>query len=76
MSRVHLYKKLLSLTGKSPIEFIRHIRLQRAAQLLKKSQLTVSEIAYQVGFNNPKYFSKYFKDQFKTLPSAYANGNK
>lgn len=72
MSRVHLYKKLLSLTGKSPIEFIRTIRLQRAAQLLQKSQLSVSEIAYQVGFNNPKYFSKYFKDEFKVLPSAYA----
>lgn len=76
MSRVHLYKKLLSLTGKSPIEFIRTIRLQRAAQLLQKSQLSVSEIAYQVGFNNPKYFSKYFKDEFNVLPSAYANGNK
>ena len=76
MSRVHLYKKLLSLTGKSPIEFIRAIRLQRAAQLLEKSQLTVSEIAYQVGFNNPKYFSKYFKDQFNILPSAYANGKR
>jgi DNA-binding response OmpR family regulator len=74
MSRVHLYKKLLSLTGKSPLEFIRNIRLQRAAQLLQKSQLSVSEIAYQVGFNNPKYFSKYFKDEFHTLPSAYANG--
>jgi DNA-binding response OmpR family regulator len=76
MSRVHLYKKLLSLTGKSPIEFIRTIRLQRAAQLLQKSQLSVSEIAYKVGFNNPKYFSKYFKDQFNILPSAYANGSK
>lgn len=76
MSRVHLYKKLLSLTGKSPIEFIRTIRLQRAAQLLQKSQLSVSEIAYKVGFNNPKYFSKYFKDQFNILPSAYASGGK
>lgn len=76
MSRVHLYKKLLSLTGKSPIEFIRTIRLQRAAQLLKKSQLSVAEIAYQVGFNNPKYFSKYFKDEFNVLPSAYAHETK
>lgn len=72
MSRVHLYKKLLALTGKTPIEFIRTIRLQRAAQLLEKSQLTVAEVAYQVGFNNPKYFTKYFKEQFNTLPSAYA----
>jgi len=71
MSRVHLYKKLLSLTGKSPIEFIRILRLKRAAQLLEKSQLSVSEIAYQVGFNNPKYFTKYFKTEFGKLPSQY-----
>lgn len=71
MSRVHLYKKLSSLTGKTPIEFIRIIRLKRAAQLLMESQLTVSEIAYEVGFNNPKYFRKYFKDEFGILPSQY-----
>ena len=71
MSRVHLYKKLLSLTGKAPLEFIRTIRLQRAAQLLEKSQLTISEVAYKVGFNSPKYFAKYFKDEFGMLPSAY-----
>jgi signal transduction histidine kinase/ligand-binding sensor domain-containing protein/DNA-binding response OmpR family regulator len=71
MSRVYLYKKLLSLTGKSPIEFIRTVRLKRAALLLEKSQLTVSEIAYQVGFNNPKYFTKYFKTEYKVLPSLY-----
>jgi signal transduction histidine kinase/ligand-binding sensor domain-containing protein/DNA-binding response OmpR family regulator len=70
MSRVHLYKKLMSLTGKSPIEFIRVIRLQRAMQLLEKSQLTVSEVAYQVGFNSPKYFAKYFKEEYKVLPST------
>lgn len=72
MSRVLLYKKILALTGKTPIEFIRVIRLQRAAQLLEKSQFTVSEIAYQVGFNNPKYFAKYFKEEFHSLPSVYA----
>lgn len=71
MSRVHLYKKLLALTGKSPLGFMRSIRLQRAAQLLEKSQLSVSEVAYQVGFNNPKYFARYFKEEFNILPSAY-----
>ena len=71
MSRVHLYKKLLQITGKTPIEFIRIIRLKRAAQLLRESQQNVSEIAYQLGFNNPKYFSKYFKDEFGVLPSVY-----
>lgn len=75
MSRVHLYKKLSSLTGKTPIEFIRVIRLKRAAQLLEESQLSVSEIAYEVGFNNPKYFRKYFKDEFGILPSLYGSRN-
>uniref|UniRef100_UPI0035945121 ATP-binding protein n=1 Tax=Aquiflexum sp. TaxID=1872584 RepID=UPI0035945121 len=74
MSRVHLYKKLSALTGKSPVEFIRLVRLQRAAQLLLKSQLTVSEVAYKVGFNNAKYFTKHFKAEFGVLPSLYAQG--
>ena len=73
MSRVHLYKKLSSLTGKSPVEFIRLIRIQRAAQLLGTSQLTVSEIAYKVGYNNAKYFSKHFKLEYGVLPSVYAS---
>ena len=71
MSRVYLYKKILSLTGKTPIEFIRIIRIRRAAGLLEKSQLTVSEIAYQVGFNNPKYFTKLFKEEYQMLPTEY-----
>lgn len=71
ISRANLYKKLLSLTGKSPLEFIRTIRLQHAAQLLEKSQLTVAEVAYQVGFNNPKYFTRYFKEEYHILPSLY-----
>ena len=71
MSRAHLYKKLLQITGKTPIEFIRIIRLKRAAQLLRESQQNVSEIAYQLGSNNPKYFSKYFKEEFGVLPSVY-----
>ncbi|MDH7462749.1 two-component regulator propeller domain-containing protein [Chitinophagaceae bacterium 26-R-25] len=75
MSRVALYKKLLTLSGKSPIDFIRDIRLKRAAQLLEKSKMTVSEIAYEVGFNDPKYFAKYFKKEFGVTPSAYARTN-
>lgn len=73
MSRVALYKKVLTLTGKTPVEFIKSIRLNRAAQLLEKSQLTISEIAYEVGFTNPKYFTKTFKSEYGILPSAYAN---
>ncbi len=76
MSRVHLYKKLTALTGKTPIEFIRIMRLKRAAQYLEKSQLTVSEIAYEVGFNDPRYFSRYFKSEYGILPSQYANSKK
>ena len=78
MSRVYLYKKLMAITGKSPVEFIRIIRLKRGAQLLEKSQLTVAEIAYEVGFNSPRYFSKYFKEEYGMLPTAYikANANK
>lgn len=71
MSRVHLYKKLKTVTGKTPIEFIRLIRLKRAAQLLRESQLNVSEVAYSVGFNNPKYFARYFKEEYNLLPSDY-----
>lgn len=74
MSRVALYKKILALTGKTPVEFIRMMRLKRGAQLLEKSQMTISEIAYEVGFNNPKIFSKYFKEEFKVLPSQYQAG--
>jgi len=71
VSRVALYKRILSLTGNTPIEFIRSIRMKRAAQLLEKSRFTIAEIAYESGFNNPKYFSRYFKAEFGMLPSAY-----
>ncbi|HEY3390021.1 MAG TPA: helix-turn-helix domain-containing protein, partial [Prolixibacteraceae bacterium] len=63
--------KILALTGKPPLEFIRSLRLKRAALLLTKSQMNVSEIAFQVGFNDPKYFSKHFKNEFGVLPSKY-----
>ena len=70
-SRSTFYKRVLLLTGKTPVEFIRHIRLRRAAELLEKTQLNVAEIAYEVGFNNPKYFTQYFKSEFGCIPSAY-----
>jgi DNA-binding response OmpR family regulator/two-component sensor histidine kinase len=76
MSRVSLYKKTLALTAKTPIEFIRIIRMKRAAQLLEESQLSVSEIAYEVGFNSPRIFSGYFKDEYKMLPSEYIAKNR
>lgn len=71
MSRVHLYKRLLTITGSTPMEFIRAIRLRHAARLLKEGQLNVSEVAYKVGFNNPRYFSRYFKEMYGMMPSEY-----
>lgn len=71
ISRVGLYKRLLALNGHTPSEFIRNIRLRKAALLLAKSNLSIAEIAYQVGFNNPKQFSKYFKAMYHVLPSTY-----
>ncbi|WP_170117566.1 hybrid sensor histidine kinase/response regulator transcription factor [Chitinophaga ginsengisoli] len=71
MSRVTFYRKIVSLTGRSPLEFIRSIRLKRAAQLLDKSGRSIAEIAYEVGFNDPKTFSKFFKEEFNMLPSQY-----
>ncbi|MBR1686948.1 MAG: helix-turn-helix domain-containing protein [Prevotella sp.] len=74
MSRVHLYKKLTAITDLTPSEFIRQIRLRHAEQLLRKSQLTVAEVSYKVGFNNPRYFSKYFKEMYGVMPSEYKSG--
>ncbi|WP_235921118.1 hybrid sensor histidine kinase/response regulator transcription factor [Foetidibacter luteolus] len=76
MNRVTLYRKILSLTGKTPLEFVRLMRLKRAAQLLEKSGMSVAEIAYEVGFNNPKNFAKLFKEEFRVLPSQYAADKK
>ena len=76
VSRMQLYNKIVSLTGSTPIEFIRILRLKRAANLLSKSQLNVSEVAYQVGFNDPKYFSIQFKKEFEVLPSKYRKTTK
>ncbi|HWB94176.1 MAG TPA: two-component regulator propeller domain-containing protein [Puia sp.] len=75
-SRSTFYKRVVLITGKTPVELIRHIRLRRAAELLEKSQLNVAEIAYTVGFNNPKYFTQYFKAEFGCIPTAYRNGTR
>ncbi|MDJ1485567.1 two-component regulator propeller domain-containing protein [Cytophagaceae bacterium YF14B1] len=76
MNRVTFYRKILPLTGKTPIEFIRLIRLKRAAQLLEKSGLTIAEVAYQVGFNDARTFTRSFKEEFKVLPSQYLANRK
>lgn len=76
MSRVKLYRRTLSVTGMTPSEFIRLIRLRHAEQLLVKSQLSISEIAYNTGFSSQRYFSKCFKELYGCIPSEYKNRKK
>jgi signal transduction histidine kinase/ligand-binding sensor domain-containing protein/DNA-binding response OmpR family regulator len=71
ISRTHLNRKLLGLLGQHTSEFIRAIRLKRAAELLEHKSGTISEIAYQAGFNHLSYFSRCFKKQYGRLPSEY-----
>ena len=71
MSRMQLYRKLKSLTGKSPDQLIRSIRLQRAAQLLETGRYNVSEVTYMVGYNDLKSFREQFKKEFGVSPSGY-----
>jgi signal transduction histidine kinase/DNA-binding response OmpR family regulator len=71
ISRMQLHRKLKALTDLSATEFIRSLRLKRAAEMLEKGQDNVSQIAYQVGFNSLSYFSKCFKEQYGVLPSHY-----
>jgi AraC-like DNA-binding protein len=73
MDRTVLYKKLHSITGLTPSEFIRTLRLKRAAQLVIHGKYPVAEVSEMVGFNTQKYFSKYFKEAFGVLPSQYRN---
>lgn len=73
MSRGHLYKKFMAILGVGPSGFIRTIRMKRGRQLLEKSQLRVSEIAYAVGYNTPKRFSISFKEEYGMTPTEYLN---
>ncbi|KFF03447.1 two-component regulator propeller domain-containing protein [Flavobacterium reichenbachii] len=73
VSRTMLFLKVKAWTNYTPNEFIHEIRLKRAAQLLEQNKLTVSEISYKVGFNNPKYFSKCFQKKYGETPSQFAD---
>jgi signal transduction histidine kinase/ligand-binding sensor domain-containing protein/CheY-like chemotaxis protein len=74
MSRSHLNAKMKALTGLATHEFIRSMRLKRAAQLLKQKCGNIADIAYQVGFSSLSHFSKAFRDTFGMLPSEYNSG--
>lgn len=75
MTRMNLYRKLQSITGNTPSDFIKSIRLKRAAQLLQGSQLTMVEVADRVGFSSASYFTKCFKEMFGILPTQYAESH-
>ena len=71
LGRTVFYKKVRGVTGYSPYEYLRVIRLKKAAEMLLTEDLTIAEVAYSVGINDPFYFSKCFKSQFGVSPSAY-----
>ena len=71
MGRSTLFRKVQALTGESPPQFILSYRLERAAQLLKDNFGNVTEVAFEVGFSSPAYFSKCFKEKFHQSPSSF-----
>jgi len=71
VSRYTLYKKILAMTGKTPNELVRSMRLKRAVQLLETGHLTISQICHKVGFKSQKYFVRTFKSEYNTIPSRY-----
>jgi len=75
MSRTVFFNKLKSLTGYSPVEFVREVRFERAAEYMRETNLTVSEISYKVGIEDPRYFSRCFKQKFGMTPSEFRQHN-
>ena len=76
MSRSALFLKLKSITGQSTSEFIRTIRLNKAAKLIESGKYSITEIIYLVGFSDPKYFRTCFKKHFDCTPSSYLSNFK
>ncbi|WP_166336636.1 hybrid sensor histidine kinase/response regulator transcription factor [Sphingobacterium chungjuense] len=76
ISRASLYNKLLDYTGMTPVEYIRSTKLDRAKELLQRSNKSIAEVAYELGFANPNYFTKVFKAHFNKTPSAYIQAKK
>ena len=74
MSRVQLYRKVKALTGTSPVELLREMRLERAHKLITTTTKSIAEIAFEVGFNTPSYFSNCFKKQYGVYPSEMREG--
>ncbi len=76
LSRSQIYKKIYSSTGKSPSIYVRTIRLLKAKEMIKNGEGYISEIAYQVGFSSPAYFSKCFKEEYGCSPNSLNNRDK
>ncbi|MEO7213847.1 two-component regulator propeller domain-containing protein [Mucilaginibacter sp.] len=76
MSRGSLYNKLLELSGYTPVEYIRQVKLEKAAALLETSDYNVAQIAYMTGFGTPSYFSRTFKSKYGVLPSEYLSSKR
>lgn len=76
MSRSVFFKKLKTLTGLSPVEFLKEIRMKRAAQLIETEEYNMAQIAYMVGLNDSHYFSKCFKQQYGMTPTEYKESRK
>ena len=75
MSEKYIYRKIKSLTGQTIIEFIRSVRLKKAAFYIEQNKLSVSEVMHLVGFSNHSYFTKCFKEQYGVSPREYASGD-
>jgi AraC-like DNA-binding protein len=71
MGRTVFFNKLKSMTGLSPVEFIREMRIKKAAQLLEDRQYNITEVTYMVGMNDSRYFAKCFKNTYGVTPSEY-----
>jgi AraC-like DNA-binding protein len=71
VSKSQVYRKITSLTGRSPNEFIREFRLRKALRLIEKHNGNISEIAFESGFSNPSYFTQCFRKRFGLLPSEF-----
>ena len=75
LSRVQLYRKVKAVTGASPVELLRTARLKRGYQMLMTTDMSISEVAYKVGFTAPSYFTKCFKDEYGILPGEVRGRN-
>jgi len=76
VSRTQLHRKIISITGQPPGELIRNKKLKQAAKLLTEGKLSVTQIAYEIGFSSPAQFTRAFTKQFNCLPSEYSSKNK